>query len=171
MFETGSDCHVSVQRPSAVCGKRSGDGERDSGLARKVFGIAPEPAFTISPENRSDSTRNRVRLHPGMAFALPRIPHKLTVGEFLATWLENTAKPSVRPKTYRSYEQMVRNHLSKTVPPDQWEKRKLDSVPGLKDVRLSSLTLQRVQQFFNDKLKGGTRRPLCATSAWSCDCR
>ena len=25
-------------------------------------------------------------------------PTKLTVGEFLATWLENTAKPSVRPK-------------------------------------------------------------------------
>jgi len=74
MFETGSDCRVSVQRPSAVCGKRSGDGERDSGLARKVFGIAPEPAFTISPENRSDSTRNNVRLHPGMAFGLRRIP-------------------------------------------------------------------------------------------------
>jgi hypothetical protein len=75
MFETGSDRRVSVQRPSAVCGKRSGDGERDSGLARKVFGIAPEPAFTISPESRSESTRNRVRLHPGMAFGLPRIPH------------------------------------------------------------------------------------------------
>jgi len=82
-------------------------------------------------------------------------PTKVTVGEFLATWLENTAKPSVRPKTYRSYEQMVRNHLAKAVPPDQWEKHELDSVPGLKDVRLSKLTLQRVQQFFNDKLKAG----------------
>jgi integrase len=82
-------------------------------------------------------------------------PGKLTVGEFLAAWLEDTVRPSVRPKTYRSYEQMVRNHLAKTVPPEEWKKRKLDSVPGLKDVRLSKLTLQRVQQFFNEKLKAG----------------
>jgi integrase len=82
-------------------------------------------------------------------------PTKLTVGEFLATWLENTAKPSVRPKTYRSYEQMVRNHLLKTVPADQWKKHGLDAVPGLKDVRLSKLTVQHVQQFLNDKLKAG----------------
>ena len=82
-------------------------------------------------------------------------PAKQTVGELRATWLENTAKPSVRPKTYRSYEQMVRNHLAKTVPTDEWKKHHLDSVPGLKDVPLSKLTLQRVQQFFNDKLKAG----------------
>jgi integrase len=82
-------------------------------------------------------------------------PTRQTVGEFLATWLENTAKPSVRPKTYRSYEQMVRNHLAKTVPRDEWKKHGLDSVPGLKDVLLSKLTLQRVQQFLTDKLKAG----------------
>jgi integrase len=82
-------------------------------------------------------------------------PGKQTVGEFLATWLENTVSPSVRPKTYRSYEQMVRNHLAKTVPMQEWNSRKLDSVPGLKDVRLSKLTLQQLQQFFNEKLKAG----------------
>jgi integrase len=82
-------------------------------------------------------------------------PTKQTVGELLTAWLENTAKPSVRPKTYRSYEQMVRNHLAKTVPSDEWKEHQLDSVPGLKDVPLSKLTLQGVQQFFNDKLKAG----------------
>jgi len=80
---------------------------------------------------------------------------KQTVGDFLAAWLEDTVKPSVRPKTYRSYEQMVRNHLAKTVPAEEWQKRKLDSVPGLKDVLLSKLTLQRLQQFFNQKLAAG----------------
>jgi integrase len=59
---------------------------------------------------------------------------------FLAAWLENTVKPSVRPKTYRSYEQMVRVHLA----------------PGMKDVPLSKLTLQRVQQFFGEKLQAGS---------------
>jgi integrase len=82
-------------------------------------------------------------------------PAKQTVGAYLAEWLENTVKPSVRPKTYRSYEQMVRNHLSKTVPPAEWEERELDSVPGLKDVLLTKLTLHRLQKFFNDKLSAG----------------
>jgi len=82
-------------------------------------------------------------------------PGKQTIGEFLATWLENTVKSSVRPKTYCSYEQMVRNHLSKTVPPEEWANRKLDAIPGLKDIRLSKLTLQHVQQFFSQKLAAG----------------
>jgi integrase len=50
---------------------------------------------------------------------------------------------------------MVRNHLSKTVPADEWKKRKLDAIPGLKNVPLSKLTLQHVQQFFNEKLNAG----------------
>jgi hypothetical protein len=77
MFETGSDRHVFCPASSAVCGKCSGDAERDSGPAQKVFGIAPESAFTISPELCSESTRNCVRLYPGIAFGIARIPHSL----------------------------------------------------------------------------------------------
>ncbi|MGA9623919.1 MAG: hypothetical protein WBQ65_05575, partial [Bryobacteraceae bacterium] len=80
---------------------------------------------------------------------------KQTVGAFLTNWLENTVKPSVRPKTYRSYEQMLRNHLVKDVPREEWEKRKLDTVQGIGTVQLSKLHLQTVQQFFNDKLNAG----------------
>ena len=72
-------------------------------------------------------------------------PGKQTVGDFLAAWLEHTVQPSVRPKTYRSYEQMVRNHLSKTVPPGEW-KDKTRCGTGPEDVRLSKLTLQAVQR-------------------------
>jgi hypothetical protein len=60
MFETGSDRRVFCPASSAACGKHSGDGERDSGLAPKVFGIAPE--------RRSPSGRNRVRDQPGIVF-------------------------------------------------------------------------------------------------------
>ncbi len=74
---------------------------------------------------------------------------------FLAEWLDSTVKPNVRPKTYRSYEQMVRNHLSKNIPPEQWKDKELDSVSGLGAVPLSKLTLQRVQRFFADKLAAG----------------
>ena len=86
-------------------------------------------------------------------------PGKLTVGNFLADWLKDI-EPSVRPKTYRSYEQMVRNHLAKTAPVDEWKKRKLDAVPGLKNVVLCKLSVPRVQQFLNEKLAAGNSRAL-----------
>ena len=82
-------------------------------------------------------------------------PSKLTVGDFLANWLKNTVESSVRPKTYRSYEQMVRNHLAKTVPGEEWKERHLDAVPGLKDVKLSKLSLDRMQRFWQEKLEAG----------------
>jgi hypothetical protein len=82
-------------------------------------------------------------------------PSKKTLGDFLADWLEHTVKPSVRPKTYRSYEQMVRNHLAKTVPPAEWKKKKLDKVPGLAAVKLRALSVEALEQFFNAKLAAG----------------
>jgi integrase len=89
-------------------------------------------------------------------------PDKETAGEFLLTWLENTAKPSIRPKTYRSYEQMVRNHLVKPMTEEERIKAKLDNVPGLGTVRLSKLTLRVVQHWLNEKLKAGNSARLVA---------
>ncbi len=86
---------------------------------------------------------------------LPIDRGKQTVGQFMTHWLENTVKPSTRPKTYRSYEQMARNHIIKAKPADEWKAKKLDDVPGLGNVTLSKLGLQRVQQFMNDKLQAG----------------
>src|SRR5687768_13022870 len=37
---------------------------------------------------------------------------KQTIARFLARWLDDVAKPRVRAKTYRSYEQLIRVHLS-----------------------------------------------------------
>ena len=67
----------SVQRRAdPLCGKRSDDRERPFRATPIVFAIAPESAFTISPELCSELTRNRVRLQPGMAFTIDRIPHQ-----------------------------------------------------------------------------------------------
>lgn len=43
---------------------------------------------------------------------LPLPPGKETLGHFLTTWLEESAKPSIRPKTYQSYSQLVRVHIA-----------------------------------------------------------
>jgi integrase len=61
------------------------------------------------------------------------------VGPFLATWLEDVARPTVRPRTYRSYEQIVRVHLS----------------PAIGAVPLVKLTAQQVQALLNTKTRTG----------------
>lgn len=82
-------------------------------------------------------------------------PARHTVGSFLNAWLADTVKNSVRPKTYRSYEQMVRNHLAKDIPTEEWKKRKLDDVLGLGRLPLSKLSLAKIQRFFTEKLDAG----------------
>lgn len=82
-------------------------------------------------------------------------PSKITLGEFLNGWLENTVKPNVRPKTYRSYEQMVRNHLGKTLPVAEWESKGLDSVPSLASIKPRKLTVERLERYLNAKMATG----------------
>lgn len=62
-----------------------------------------------------------------------------TLGEFLASWLEGIRPPQVRPKTYRSYEQLMRVHV----------------IPALGKVRLAKLTPQQVKVLYADRLASG----------------
>jgi integrase len=66
-------------------------------------------------------------------------PHKLTVGEWLDTWLEQYKKPSVRPATYNSYATIIRFHLR----------------PSLGHIPLKDLRPDQVQRFYNDKREAG----------------
>ena len=58
---------------------------------------------------------------------------------YLAGWLEDSVKPSVRPWTYKGYEALVRVHI----------------VPELGNVTLEKLTPQHVQRLMNKKLQQG----------------
>jgi integrase len=64
---------------------------------------------------------------------------RLTVGDFLDHWLEQTAKPKLRYSSYRGYEQIVRLHLR----------------PDLGKIRLSKLTADDVEGFINKKTDDG----------------
>ncbi|MEQ1824184.1 MAG: site-specific integrase [Fimbriimonadaceae bacterium] len=66
-------------------------------------------------------------------------PAKQTVATFLNTWLETVAKPRIRIKTYRSYEQIIRNHL----------------ILGLGRYELQKLNPPQVQAFLNAKAETG----------------
>jgi integrase len=63
------------------------------------------------------------------------VPHKLTVGGWLDTWLQDYKKPSVRPVTYDSYTTMVRHHLK----------------PSLGHILLKDLRPDQLQRFSNAK--------------------
>ncbi len=64
---------------------------------------------------------------------------KQSFGSFLYQWLEEWVKPSVKPATYANYEVYVRVHTA----------------PALGHIRLSELTAQDLQAFYNYKLTQG----------------
>ena len=70
---------------------------------------------------------------------LPVSLERQTVGQFLNRWLTDSVKPSVRPRTFESYELTVRLHLE----------------PELGKIRLEKLTPQHVQTVLNRKSRDG----------------
>jgi integrase len=66
---------------------------------------------------------------------LPLTVKRQTLGQFLDSWLQESVKPSVRPRTYASYAQMVRLHIK----------------PALGHYQLAQLTPQDVQAFLRQK--------------------
>lgn len=62
-----------------------------------------------------------------------------TVGQFLTRWLEDVARPTIRPSTYESYRGHVENHL----------------IPALGHLKLTELTPQHVQRLMNEKRASG----------------
>lgn len=70
---------------------------------------------------------------------IPLAPERQTVEQFLLRWLEDTARPRVREKTFSSYEQLIRVHL----------------IPSLGRLQLQQLTPQHVQSFLTHKTRQG----------------
>src|SRR5215469_3424911 len=77
------------------------------------------------------------------AVGLPVAVERQTVGQYFADWLQNTVKTSVRPRTYVSYEQVVRSYL----------------IPDLGRLPLPKLTPQHVRAMLNRRLAEGRLSP------------
>ena len=63
------------------------------------------------------------------------IPNGYTVSQWLQEWLITYAFPTVKQSTYISYESYVRLHLE----------------PMLRTIKLTALTIEQLQRFFNQK--------------------
>ncbi|MEW8958893.1 MAG: site-specific integrase [Moorella sp. (in: firmicutes)] len=66
-------------------------------------------------------------------------PTRVTFGEWLQVWLEEYKKPAVRPSTWVSYEQTIRNHIQ----------------PSLGHILLQQLKPHQLQRLYNQKLAEG----------------
>ena len=71
--------------------------------------------------------------------ALPNTSDRLTTGQFLNSWLVDSVKASVRPRTYQSYTELVRVRLG----------------PGLGRIPLARLSPEDVEKLINRKLASG----------------
>lgn len=73
------------------------------------------------------------------------IPTKATVGHYLQTWLAETAKPSLRPRTFVTYEQVIRSHI----------------LPNLGHIPLRKLSPHHVQRWLNARAATGLSPRTC----------
>ncbi|MFN8058129.1 MAG: tyrosine-type recombinase/integrase [Vicinamibacterales bacterium] len=72
-------------------------------------------------------------------------PGRLSLDRFLTTWLEDVARPRLRPRTFLSYSQVIRAHI----------------VPHLGRVPLRKLSPQHVQRWLNDRSADGLSPRTC----------
>lgn len=66
-------------------------------------------------------------------------PSKVKFGEWIDTWLQIYMKPTLRPTTYSSYEQIIRLHIK----------------PDLSDYLLRELRPEHLQKLYNSKFQNG----------------
>lgn len=95
--------------------------------ARKVF----------SGRTRAEVQKLLTKALRDQELGLPVAPERQTVGQFLKRWLEDSAKPGVRPKTFDSYSQILKLYLT----------------PALGRIPLAKLSPQHVQRLLNEMLQ------------------
>src|SRR5437870_305871 len=66
-------------------------------------------------------------------------PHRLTLGEWLDTWLWEYKKPRLRSLSFNNYETVIRRHLK----------------PALGHIPLQDLRPEQVQHYYNEQVQHG----------------
>jgi len=94
---------------------------------------------TLYGETRSEVAAKLSRALADREGGLTYDAGKQTVGEYLARWLSNSVRDTVRQRTYERYESIVRVHLA----------------PAIGKVKLKALTPDHVRGLYREKLDGG----------------
>jgi len=130
----------------AVLGKRRNRGHGAGTIKQRADGRWEAQLSLPGGKRKSVYGRTRREVQDKLTAALRDVQQGLplpdgrtTVRQFLARWLEDSARPGIRPSTFASYETLIRVHIA----------------PALGGVALAALTPQHVQRFLNEKLQAG----------------
>jgi integrase len=94
---------------------------------------------TVYGKTRKEVAAKLKEVQQAAQAGLPPNREDITIAHLMAAWLEESVKPTVRPNTYRSYEQLTRAHV----------------VPGLGREKLAKVDAQKVQAFLRQKQDTG----------------
>lgn len=94
---------------------------------------------TIYGKTRKEVAAKLLEMQKAVQAGLPLEKETVTVAQLMDAWLTEVAAPSVRPRTYHSYAQLVRLHI----------------VPALGRERLAKVDAKRVQAFLREKQEAG----------------
>lgn len=103
-------------------------------IGKDAAGKPKRKVFTA--DTRHEVNEELTKALRNRQLGLPIATEKTTVQTFLQCWLKDVVRPSVKPKTYRTYADLVKLHIS----------------PALGLRPLSKLSPQDVRAFLNEKL-------------------
>ena len=116
-------------RPRNICSITARPLQRATGPKRKA----------LYGKTRSEVARKLSKALADREGGLTYDAGKQTVGEYLARWLLNSVRDTVRQRTYERYESIVRVHI----------------VPSIGPVKLKTLAPDHVRGLYREKLDGG----------------
>ncbi len=124
--------------------KSNGEGSiryrADKGLYEARITLEEGKSKSFYGKTKAEAIRKQRQAQHALDRGLPVLSdERQTLGAFLTSWLEGIRPPHVRPKTYRSSEQLMRVHV----------------IPTLGKVPLAKLTPQRLQALYADRLASG----------------
>lgn len=92
--------------------------------------------YSVSDKNQAEAARKLREALSSIDEGTYVEPSKMTVGEWLDTWLNDYVEPSVKPYTLDSYRSSCKNHIK----------------PALGAMKLTALSRQQIQHFYNSVL-------------------
>jgi integrase len=123
---------------------RRGQGEgtfrqRSDGTWEARVRLADGTRKSIYGKTRKIVSDRLTQIQTDQRKGLPVVAEKETTGDYLTRWLTDTAKHTVRPSTFESYERLVRKHV----------------IPHIGKVKLARLSAQDLSRLYSSLLDQG----------------
>ena len=135
---------VTASQENKRSGRKRGNNEgtirqRDNGLWEARVTLPDGRRKSLYGQTRAEVQRKMTAALRDVQQGLPVPTGRSSFAAFLQQWLSEVVEPNLAPKTHRSYEQNVRNHIA----------------PGLGKLALTDVTPPRIQRFLNAKREAG----------------